>query len=112
MNLVRDTSVSLVQGLIDALGDSNGVDVAVCPPSVYLHDVGAALRGSSVGLGAQNMNSNPDGAYTGEVSAGMLVDLGCTYVILGHSERRQFLPSLGLKRTEETLELTEGRQSL
>lgn len=88
MNLLRDSSVSLVHGLLDAIGEGK-VDVAVCPPAVYLHDVGAALRGSRIGLGGQNMSDKADGAYTGEVSGAMLKDLGCRYVILGHSERRQ-----------------------
>ena len=89
MNMLRDSSVALVHGLLDQMTVGESVDVAVCPPSVYLHDVGAALRGSNIGLGAQNMHSQADGAYTGEISAGMLTDLGCKYVILGHSERRQ-----------------------
>ena len=73
---------------MDQLHESANVGVAVCPPSVYLHDVGAALRGSSISLGAQNVYHAAEGAYTGEVSCGMLLDLGCQYVILGHSERR------------------------
>lgn len=88
MNLLRDSSVALVHGLLDAVADGK-VDVAVCPPSVYLHDVGAALSGSKIALGAQNMSDQAEGAFTGEVSAAMLSDLGCKYVILGHSERRQ-----------------------
>jgi triosephosphate isomerase (TIM) len=89
MNLLRDSSVALVHGLLDSLVPSESVEVAVCPPSVYLHDVGAALRGSLVALGAQNMSCEAEGAFTGEISADMLLDLGCRYVILGHSERRQ-----------------------
>lgn len=89
MNLLRDSSVALVHGLLDTLADNDKAEVAVCPPAVYLHDVGAALRGSQVGLGAQNMHAAESGAYTGEVSGSMLKDLGCAYVILGHSERRQ-----------------------
>lgn len=89
MNLLRDSSVALVHGLLDSLVPSETVEVAVCPPSVYLHDVGAALRGSHVALGAQNMHAAADGAFTGEVSGSMLNDLDCRYVILGHSERRQ-----------------------
>ena len=89
MNLLRDTSVALVHQLLDSLTPTDNVEVAVCPPSVYLHDVGAALRGSHVGLGAQNMSAAESGAFTGEVSGGMLNDLDCRYVILGHSERRQ-----------------------
>lgn len=89
MNMLRDSSVALVNELLDALNPSDNVEVAVCPPAVYLHDVGAALRSSHVGLGAQNMHSAESGAYTGEVSGAMLNDLDCKYVILGHSERRQ-----------------------
>ena len=89
MNLTRDSSVALIHGLLDILVPGENVEVAVCPPAVYLHDVGAALRGSHVALGAQNMHHEASGAYTGEVSGEMLCDLGCQYVILGHSERRQ-----------------------
>ena len=89
MNLLRDSSVALIHGLLDSLPQTDSVEVAVCPPSVYLHDVGAALRGSHIGLGAQNMYHEKEGAFTGEASGPMLADLGCRYVILGHSERRQ-----------------------
>jgi triosephosphate isomerase len=89
MNLLRDSSMELVQGLLDQWTGSESTDVAVCPPSVYLHDISAALKGTPIGLGAQNMHAGKEGAYTGEVSGGMLVDIGCQYVILGHSERRQ-----------------------
>ncbi len=91
MNLLRDSSVALVHGLLDELKGDPNVEVAVCPPSVYLHDVGAALRGSQIALGAQNMYPAEEGAFTGEVSGKMLVDLGCKYVILGHSERRTLM---------------------
>ena len=73
---------------MDQLHNSPNVDVAVCPPSVYLHDVGAALRGSQIQLGAQNVYHAAEGAFTGEISCAMLKDLGCRYAILGHSERR------------------------
>jgi len=73
---------------MDHLRENPGVEVAVCPPNVYLHDVGAALRGSPIHLGAQNVYQAGEGAFTGEVSCAMLKDLGCRYVILGHSERR------------------------
>lgn len=91
MNLLRDSSLSLVHLLLDKLEPTDNVEVAVCPPLVYLHDVGAALRGSHIGLGAQNMYHEKEGAFTGEISGAMLKDLGCRYVILGHSERRQVM---------------------
>lgn len=76
-------------GRPDGPDGPHGVDVAVCPPFPALPAVGAALEGSSVALGAQDMHWEKEGAFTGAVSAGMLVDLGCRFVILGHSERRQ-----------------------
>lgn len=91
MNMLRDTSIALIHQLLDKSKPSDKVEVAVCPPSVYLHDVGAALRGSHIALGAQNMYHTDEGAYTGEISGKMLKDLGCRYVILGHSERRQLM---------------------
>jgi triosephosphate isomerase len=64
------------------------VDCVVCPPFCYLEEVGRALRGSPIHLGAQSVSAERGGAYTGEVSAAMLKDVGCEYVIIGHSERR------------------------
>lgn len=90
MNLLRDSGLALVRELIDQLPQSDRVEVAVCPPSVYLAEIGQALQGSRIGLGAQNMHHEKEGAFTGEVSGSMLRDVGCRYVILGHSERRQF----------------------
>lgn len=69
-----------------ALGD---VEVALCPPFPYLLTLGERLADSGVRLGAQNLCDHRDGAFTGEVSAEMLADLGCRYVIIGHSERRE-----------------------
>ena len=71
----------------EALPD--GVEVAVCPPFTALPEVSRALEGSSIRLGAQNMHWEAQGAFTGEISPLMLADLGCHYVIVGHSERRQ-----------------------
>ncbi len=88
MNMTKDSSLALVHGIMDQLKVNDGVGVAVCPPAVYLHAVAAAIRGSNVGLGGQNLYPKDDGAYTGEISGKMLVDIGCQYVILGHSERR------------------------
>jgi len=66
------------------------VDFLVCPPSVYLIPVAEVVKGTKVALGAQNVYFQPNGAFTGELSTAMLVDAGCSDVILGHSERRQY----------------------
>ncbi|MFN7732657.1 MAG: triose-phosphate isomerase [Pirellula sp.] len=88
MNLLRSSSVALAQQLVASLESFQHVDTAVCPPSVYLSDVAKALAGSKIGVGAQNVYSQPEGAFTGEQGCAMLLDVGCRYVILGHSERR------------------------
>ncbi|MEY4415084.1 MAG: hypothetical protein RIQ53_2377 [Pseudomonadota bacterium] len=67
-----------------------GCDVAVCVPYPYLSETAVALAGSEVRWGAQDVSVHASGAYTGEVSAGMLAEFGCRYVIVGHSERRQY----------------------
>lgn len=69
---------------------SNAVDVALCPPFTALSAAHSLLKGSAVALGAQNLSENSPGAFTGEISGSMLTDVGCRYVILGHSERRQY----------------------
>lgn len=89
MNTRRDSAAALVHQLIQGVGEAPVAEVAVCPPSVYLLAVADALAGSPIELGAQNLHPAADGAYTGEVNAAMLTDVGCRFVILGHSERRQ-----------------------
>ena len=91
MNLDRAGAVALARQLAAQAGQATDADLAVCPPSVYLDAVGQALDGSAVALGAQNMYHEPKGAFTGEISGAMLLDLKCRYVILGHSERRHIL---------------------
>ncbi|HNP36910.1 MAG TPA: triose-phosphate isomerase [Woeseiaceae bacterium] len=78
----------LVAGIVAGLQDSATVEVLVCPPLPYLAAVKSQLSGHSVLLGAQNVSEHAQGAYTGETAAGMLVDVGCSHVIVGHSERR------------------------
>ena len=80
---------ALARDLCRRLGSRGGVEVAVFPPFPALAAVGAALAGSAIALGAQDMHWEKEGAFTGAVSAGMLLDVGCRFVILGHSERRQ-----------------------
>jgi len=91
MHTTRSEALELVRALLDELRPPDTVDVAVCPPSVYLDSVATVLRDSPIGLGAQNMYHETGGAFTGELSATMLADVGCRYVILGHSERRHIL---------------------
>lgn len=91
MNLHRAEGLALARAVATAAPQYPGVDVAVCPPAVYLDAVGQALAGSPVALGAQNMYCEANGAFTGELSASMLLDVGCRMVILGHSERRHLL---------------------
>ena len=85
-----DEAVGLARALISAIGGMEGErDVVICPPFVCLQPVFQVLRDSSISLGAQNMHWEAEGAYTGEISGAMILTCGCTYVILGHSERRQ-----------------------
>jgi triosephosphate isomerase len=78
----------LIEGLIDGSADDRPVDLAVFPPFPYLGEVRALLEGTAITWGAQTLNPEPKGAHTGEVSAAMLLDFGCRYVLVGHSERR------------------------
>jgi triosephosphate isomerase len=91
MNMLKDSAKALAAGLVENLREIDTVDVAVCPPAVYLQAVAESLNSSSIALGAQNMYFEQKGAFTGEVSPQMLKDLCCTYVILGHSERRHVM---------------------
>ncbi|UCG73469.1 MAG: triose-phosphate isomerase [Chromatiales bacterium] len=77
----------LLQGVIAGL-PAAGVEVMVCPPAVYLAPTAAELAGTTLLLGAQDVSTQDQGAYTGEVSAAMLRDVGCTHTLIGHSERR------------------------
>jgi len=82
------TATQLVQELGKTLAKGLAMDVAVCPPAPYLLAVRKACEGTVIGLGAQNMWYEAEGAFTGELSPQMLIDCGCAYVVLGHSERR------------------------
>ena len=81
----------LARAVVQGMDIEDRVSVAICPPFPYLAAVGEILKGSRVALGAQNLYPEKEGAFTGEVSTTMLLDLGCRYVILGHSERRHKL---------------------
>ena len=91
MNLNHAEAVALAAGLAEKVGRTSAVELAVCPPAVYLEAVKQALGDAAIGLGAQNVYFEGNGAFTGELSTAMLRDIGCQYVILGHSERRNIL---------------------
>ena len=95
MNGLRDPGVALARELAARVLATRagaagplGYDLLVCPPTPLLVPVGEALRGSAIGLGGQDCHSERAGAHTGDISAEMLVDAGCGYVLVGHSERR------------------------
>ena len=91
MFTTAQTGRELAAAVVKACAGWAGVRVAVCPPFPYLQVVGEVLRGSPVALGAQNVYPADEGAFTGEVSPIMLKDVGCRYVVVGHSERRHVL---------------------
>ena len=90
MNKTVAEGLDLVQGLKRELANIKEVDIVVCPPFTALAEVSRAILDSNIRLGAQNMSENNYGAYTGEIAAGMLKEFSVRYVILGHSERRQY----------------------
>ena len=88
MNTNRAEAVALAEATAATAADVPAVEVGACPPACYLEAVLAAAQGTPLVVGGQNMYAEPKGAFTGEIAGPMLADLGCTYVILGHSERR------------------------
>ena len=90
MNKTVAEALALVNGIKRELASVKEVDIVVCPPFTALGEVSRAILNSNVRLGAQNMSEHGYGAYTGEIAAGMLKEFSVRYVILGHSERRQY----------------------
>jgi len=105
MNGLREDGMALARGLVEKLaaGEGPGCDFLVCPPAQLLIPVGEALEGSEIALGGQDCHTDESGAHTGDISAAMLADAGCSHVIVGHSERRQ--------NHGETDELVKGKTS-
>ena len=84
----RAENAELIEAFLLGLPAQTPVDIVVCPPFVYLWEVGRLVKSSNIALGAQSVCAEQVGAFTGEASASMLKDVGCRYVIVGHSERR------------------------
>ncbi|HOC68887.1 MAG: Triosephosphate isomerase [Candidatus Hydrogenedentes bacterium ADurb.Bin101] len=107
-NLVAE-AVALAEEVRSSLGQVRTVDVAVCPTYTSLYAVGKALEGSLIQLGAQDAYIKPSGAFTGEISPQMLLDVGCMWTIIGHSERRHVLgESDALQNAKTRFALSSG----
>ena len=90
MNKTAAEARDLASRLIPLIAGIKGRDIVLAPPFTALQSVAAVIKGTGIALSAQNLHWEDKGAFTGEISAEMLLDLGCKYVIIGHSERRQF----------------------
>ncbi len=88
LNGTKESIQTLVKGIADGMSDVGGKAVAICPPYVYIPMVADLVEGTEIGLGSQDVADQETGAYTGEISAAMLKEVGCQYAIVGHSERR------------------------
>ena len=88
MNGSLEHSTALVKGIVDGLGEALSCDVVLCPPFTLLDRVSAMIANADIQLGAQTLSEHTPGAFTGEVDADMLLEVGCSHVIVGHSERR------------------------
>ena len=109
MNLTSSTAQTLAQQIREAsAAHQSTVDVVFCPPFPYLSLVSAAIKGSAIGLGGQDVSAKAPGAFTGETAAEMLLDVGCGWTIIGHSERRTYhneCDSLVNQKTKRALQL-------
>ncbi len=90
MNGTRAQAGALIESIVEGVAAVPRAEVAVCPPFVLIPLAAEKLAGTAIAWGGQNLNEHPAGAYTGEISGPMLRDWGCTYVIVGHSERRSY----------------------
>ncbi|MDR1941764.1 MAG: triose-phosphate isomerase [Endomicrobium sp.] len=90
MNKTAGEAVSMLKALKPEVADVNDVEILLCPVFTALYAANEEIKGSNINLGAQNLFWQPKGAFTGEISPSMVKDVGCSYVIIGHSERRQY----------------------
>jgi len=91
MNGSNASNAELVDGIIAGMPQSDSVELLICPPFPYLGAIAAKLSGTGIAMGAQNVSQHEAGAYTGETAPSMLIDVGCKYVLVGHSERRAIM---------------------
>ena len=101
MNASKESVNTLIEGILSGMNEVSS-EVIVCAPFPYLSQVESLIQGSSLMLGAQNLNVNSAGAYTGEVSADMIKDFGAQHVIVGHSERRSLYAETNAIVAEKT----------
>ncbi len=101
MNCDNEEAAALAKGVVDAVGQVADCQVVLCPPATALTTVAECIKGSKIQLGAQNMFWEEKGAFTGELSAKMLLSCGCSFVIIGHSERRGRFGAVAEDFTEE-----------
>ncbi|OON96362.1 MAG: triose-phosphate isomerase [Epulopiscium sp. Nele67-Bin005] len=107
MNKTPKEAVELINTLKGSI-DTDNVEVVVCPSIVCLSAVVEATKGTNIGVGAQNMHFEANGAFTGETSASMLAELGVKYVVLGHSERRQYFAETDVTVNQKTIKALEA----
>lgn len=88
MNGSKEANQQLIEGVKAGVANGVNAEVAVCPPAIYIPQVAELLAGSEIAWGGQDLSEQASGAYTGQISASMLLDMSCKYVIVGHSERR------------------------
>ncbi len=105
--LVRE-SVATVESLLPLVEDATGVEIVVCPPFTSLHATAQVLAGTNIGVGAQDVYSAPEGAFTGAVSVRMVLDVGCKWAIVGHSERRSVFHESDALLNEKLLAALNG----
>jgi triosephosphate isomerase len=101
-------AVDFVEAFLPRVEGAGGVDIVIAPPFTALDRVAGLLEGSGVALAAQNVNPEPQGALTGEISPGMLADLGCRYAVVGHSERRALFAETDAFVAHKARALLEG----
>ena len=88
MNLTHDQGCDLIKSILSGMGNTGTREIVIFPPSPYVREFSALVRGTAVSAGMQNMYFEKDGAFTGEISPVMVKDCGCRYILIGHSERR------------------------